>query len=117
MKISPKDYIAQKREEFHKSLKNATSNVIGTFRNAISVTQDLNQERAHFLYELLQNVDDNSYPENISKTAIFCLSDVDPLGVSKHGAFVLMSNECGFRPSDVDSITDIGKVHKTHLFL
>ena len=102
--------MANKRSQYHAPFKQASINFIETVQNSITITQDLYQERAHFVYELLQNVDDNSYPENVPKTAIFSLSAIDPLGLSPHGAFVLVSNECGFRESDVDSITDIGKV-------
>lgn len=112
-KSPEEEFIDRKRAICYKTYGNADASVIRTVQNAISLTKDLYQENGHFLYELIQNVDDNPYPSRVAnKVAIFSLQQTNLTNISpSYGDFVLMCNEEGFQQKDVDSVCDIGNVN------
>jgi hypothetical protein len=68
-----------------------------------SLSVELYSDPAHFVLELIQNLDDTAYPPNVTPTATFQL-DGKTLTVE--------SNQSGFTEADVLSICDMGQSSK-----
>ncbi|RLN95527.1 hypothetical protein BBJ28_00007485 [Nothophytophthora sp. Chile5] len=69
------------------------------------LSDELYSENTHFMLELLQNADDNSYQ-----------SEVVPLGeftLTADRQIVFYNNECGFSPANIQAICDVGASTKT----
>ncbi|RLN47902.1 hypothetical protein BBJ28_00013535 [Nothophytophthora sp. Chile5] len=69
------------------------------------LSDELYSENTHFMLELLQNADDNSYQ-----------SEVVPLGeftLTADQQIVFYNNECGFSPANIQAICDVGASTKT----
>ncbi|KAI9435206.1 hypothetical protein F5148DRAFT_989928 [Russula earlei] len=69
------------------------------------LSKDLYNKKTHFLLELLQNADDNTYLDGITPT--LCLQIEDRRVVFK-------CNEVGFSKDNVQAICDIGRSTKRH---
>eukprot|EP00211_Chloroparvula_japonica_P020617 CAMPEP_0119145248 /NCGR_PEP_ID=MMETSP1310-20130426/37223_1 /TAXON_ID=464262 /ORGANISM="Genus nov. species nov., Strain RCC2339" /LENGTH=74 /DNA_ID=CAMNT_0007137053 /DNA_START=47 /DNA_END=267 /DNA_ORIENTATION=+ len=65
--------------------------------------EELYDRDVHFILEILQNADDNSYgPGVVAKVDFMLLRD----------RVVIRNNELGFRKEDIASICDVGKSTK-----
>ena len=81
--------------------------------NAIELlAEDLYKKHTHFIFELIQNAEDNIYeecgprPPNIS----FQLTETDPIGIpGSDGALIVRNNEIGFNCDDVNNICAVGR--------
>ncbi|KAG9139131.1 hypothetical protein Leryth_019106 [Lithospermum erythrorhizon] len=67
------------------------------------LSQELYSQDSHFLLELVQNADDNVYPESVEPTLTFILL--------KKGIIVL-NNEQGFCPENIKALCDVGNSTK-----
>ncbi|KAJ0964906.1 hypothetical protein J5N97_026044 [Dioscorea zingiberensis] len=67
------------------------------------LSQELYSQDSHFLLELVQNADDNSYPENVEPTLVFILQDT---GV------IVLNNEQGFSDRNIRALCDVGSSTK-----
>ncbi|KAK5988410.1 Protein NO VEIN-like protein [Cladobotryum mycophilum] len=70
------------------------------------LANDLYQKPTHFLLELIQNIDDNSYCPTVIPTMNITLS---------HGMLRIDSNELGFTRKNVEAICRIGQTSKVNL--
>jgi len=71
---------------------------------ANSVGEQLYQESTHFLFELIQNADDNSYSPGVAPTLTFTLD----------GRFLRVDcNETGFQPNHVQALCSVAMSTKT----
>ncbi|KAH7013105.1 hypothetical protein EDB80DRAFT_607184 [Ilyonectria destructans] len=85
--------------------------VTSALNNTLEIISDqLYQNRSHFLLELIQNADDNAFPSKVTPTLSFTLSSV-------RGSQHLRTdcNEVGFTFQDMDSICGAGKSTKKHV--
>lgn len=74
------------------------------FQNAmVQLSEKLYSSNGHFIFELLQNADDNSYTKNQVPTLLFYL---------REEGLTLVNNEDGFVEENVFSICQIGKSTK-----
>jgi hypothetical protein len=64
---------------------------------------ELYSDPAHFVLELIQNLDDTAYPPNVTPTATFQLQGK---------TLTVESNQSGFTEADVLSICDMGQSSK-----
>ena len=73
------------------------------------LSSELYSRDTHFVLELVQNADDNSYPDDFFTGA----SDIPSIMfvVSKTCVTVL-NNECGFQEKDIRALCDVGKSTK-----
>lgn len=70
---------------------------------------DLYKEATHFLYEMLQNADDNDYaPHNIATVLLHCESHQFTGNI-----LTVYNNELGFRNKDIEAICQTGGSTKT----
>ena len=67
------------------------------------LAEDLYSKQTHFVLELVQNADDNAYPNGVVPRLSFSLSP---------SRLVLVNNELGFRQAHVSALCDVGKSSK-----
>ncbi|CAH9120976.1 unnamed protein product [Cuscuta epithymum] len=68
-----------------------------------SLSHELYSQDSHFLLELVQNADDNIYPENVEPTLTFVLLD---------RGIVVLNNEQGFSTKNIRALCDVGNSTK-----
>ncbi|KAK7114721.1 uncharacterized protein [Littorina saxatilis] len=84
-------------------------------RSLDRLSRDLYSKDTHFVLELVQNADDNSYPEQLM-ASLESSSAMDECPavhfiISKEGVMVL-NNESGFQEKDVRALCDVGRSTK-----
>ncbi|KAK9266385.1 hypothetical protein L1049_027287 [Liquidambar formosana] len=67
------------------------------------LSQELYSQDSHFLLELVQNADDNIYPENVEPTLTFILQEA---------GIIVLNNERGFSPQNIRALCDVGNSTK-----
>ncbi len=78
-----------------------------TLKNILgSLAEDLNSKETHFIFELIQNVEDNYY-DNCKPSLSIHLLRHDPTNTpNSDGALLIVNNEIGFNYSNIDAICD-----------
>ena len=92
-----------------KRLKRSSNNSIRT------LADDLYNKHTHFIFELIQNAEDNTYDtQNIYLPYIsFRLTKTDPTDShGADGALIIQNNEVGFNRDNVDAICEVGATTK-----
>ena len=81
--------------------------------NSIQIlAEDLYNKHTHFIFELIQNAEDNTYKECVPYLS-FQLTKNDPThSKGGKGALIIQNNEIGFRCENVDAICNVGKTTK-----
>ncbi|KAK8939439.1 hypothetical protein KSP40_PGU008498 [Platanthera guangdongensis] len=74
---------------------------LGRALNCLS--RELYSQDSHIILELIQNADDNCYPENIEPTLVFILQD---------NGVIVLNNELGFSAQNMRALCDIGSSTK-----
>lgn len=99
-----------RREEFgigvemHGEAKMVVENLVRKYRNLLStVAEDLNSKESHFILELIQNADDNTYEPNVDPSLSFTLDDM---------RLVVKNNEIGFEEKNVRALCSAGESSK-----
>ena len=106
------EHIRRIRKDFHvgsKRLKSSSNNSIRT------LADDLYNKHTHFIFELIQNAEDNTYEsENTYPPYIsFRLTKIDPTAsAGSDGALIIQNNETGFNSDNVDAICAVGATTK-----
>ncbi|KAM1049768.1 hypothetical protein ACFX11_031839 [Malus domestica] len=67
------------------------------------LSQELYSQDSHFLLELVQNADDNTYPSNVEPTLTFILQD---------SGILVLNNERGFSAQNIRALCDVGNSTK-----
>ncbi|KAJ9182462.1 hypothetical protein P3X46_006457 [Hevea brasiliensis] len=67
------------------------------------LSQELYSEDSHFLLELVQNADDNIYPECVEPTLTFILQE---------SGVIVLNNERGFSAQNIRALCDVGNSTK-----
>ncbi|KAF7807153.1 histidine kinase-, DNA gyrase B [Senna tora] len=67
------------------------------------LSQELYSQDSHFILELVQNADDNNYPENVEPTLTFILRD---------SGIIVLNNERGFSAQNMRALCDVGNSTK-----
>ena len=84
--------------------------------NAIELlADDLYKKHTHFIFELIQNAEDNTYEECAPYPPYisFRLTKTDPIGIpGSDGALIIQNNEFGFTCHNVDAICAVGRTTK-----
>ena len=103
------EHIQEIRKDFHhesERSKVSSNNAIQT------LAKDLYNKPTHFIFELIQNAEDNSYEELVPSLS-FRLTKTDPTGITESdGALIIVNNEVGFNPDNVDAICAVGETTK-----
>ncbi|KAM5562292.1 protein NO VEIN-like [Rosa sericea] len=67
------------------------------------LSQELYSQDSHFLLELVQNADDNTYPTYVEPTLTFILQD---------SGIIVLNNEQGFSAENIRALCDVGSSTK-----
>ena len=94
----------------------ASPRVKDSFNNSIkALAHDLYSKETHFIFELIQNAEDNTYNET-EPSISFRLVQADPTNTpNADGALIIQNNEIGFSHDDVDAICAVGKTTKSKI--
>ncbi|XP_058085497.1 protein NO VEIN isoform X2 [Magnolia sinica] len=99
-----------RREEFglDPNLKVAENNLLKKQHARLGralhcLSQELYSQDSHFLLELVQNADDNVYPENVEPTLVFILQAT---------GIIVINNEKGFSAQNIRALCDVGNSTK-----
>ena len=91
----------------------ATQRIKNSLNNSIrALARDLYQKDAHFVFELIQNAEDNDY-DIVEPSLAFRLAKKDPTGTTANGALIVQNNESGFARENIDAICTVGDSTKT----
>ncbi|MFW5872061.1 MAG: sacsin N-terminal ATP-binding-like domain-containing protein [bacterium] len=92
----------------------ASQRIKDSLNNSIkSLAKDLYSKDTHFIFELIQNAEDNYY-NNREAYISFQLKKKDPTNTpNSDGALIIENNEVGFSKNNVDAICAIGKTTKS----
>ena len=101
-------HIEKIRSEFE-----ATERIRDNLNNSIKIlANDLYSKETHFILELIQNAEDNTYEEP-EPSLSFWLTKKDPTRTqSTNGALIIQNNETGFCRDNVDAICSVGQSTK-----
>ena len=84
--------------------KMVVDNLVRKYRNLLStVAEDLNSKESHFILELIQNADDNTYKPNVDPSLSFTIYDK---------RLVVKNNEIGFQEKNVRALCSAGESSK-----
>lgn len=85
-----------------------------SFEQALGiVSKDLYSDDLHFVYELIQNAQDNKYADNVTPNLRFILLKDDPTeSEGSEGCLCVFNNELGFSEADIKSLCSTGKSTK-----
>ncbi|MDZ7759486.1 MAG: hypothetical protein U5L00_04420 [Desulfovermiculus sp.] len=91
----------------------ASQRIKDSLNNSIkNLAKDLYSKDTHFIFELIQNAEDNSY-NNCEPYISFQLKSNDPTNTpNSDGALIIENNELGFSKDNVEAICAIGKTTK-----
>lgn len=108
---NPRKHIRKIRNDFQ-----ASRRVKDSFNNSIqALARDLYSKDTHFIFELIQNAEDNTY-EAVEPSLSFRLGKFDPTGTQgSDGVLIVQNNEIGFSLDNVDAICAVGKTTKSKI--
>lgn len=111
MILDQRSHITQIRNEFEMS-KRARDSLYSSIK---TLSEDLYNRDTHFIFELIQNAEDNAY--TLSEPSLsFHLVKSDPTGTpGSNGALIVHNNEDGFSRENVDAICKVGQSTKTKI--
>ena len=108
--MDPKEHIEKIQQERDGSpaVKKMLSNTLS------ELAEKLYSKDTHFIFELIQNAEDNSYEESTERSLAFRLLLTDLTNTpNSNGALLIENNEVGFSPENVDAICNVGKEGST----
>lgn len=117
--MEPYEHIQQIRKEKFKLNEygrlTETSELMRDLHNSITqLSEGLYSEDVHFILELIQNAEDNSYRENIKPDLVFRLLPESPVWARESdGCLLIVNNESGFSEEDVKFLCSVGGTKKT----
>lgn len=118
--MNQKDFIQKFRRDDYGIGSDGTLNQANSwlFRNLTSAIEHLSkglyEKDIHFLLELIQNAEDNDYPDGASPDLAFSLLEEDPTNTPGcSGCLCVINNETGFSKENIRSVSAIGASTKT----
>ncbi|GJY21816.1 DNA binding, ATP binding protein [Tanacetum coccineum] len=88
-------------EDLHQAVKNLSA--------------ELYAKDVHFLMELIQNAEDNEYPEGVDPSLEFVITSKDITNTGAPATLLVFNNEKGFSRKNIDSICSVGRSTKKGL--
>ncbi|KAL2935564.1 Sacsin [Bienertia sinuspersici] len=80
-----------------------------TLRMAVKyLSAELYSKDVHFLMELIQNAEDNEYPEGVEPSLEFLITSQDITATGAPATLLIFNNEKGFSKRNMESICDVG---------
>jgi len=111
MSDNHREHIRKIRDDFQ-----ASQRVKDSLNNSIqALAKDLYSKDTHFIFELIQNAEDNTY-HAVEPSLSFRLVKIDPTGTkASAGVLIVQNNEIGFSSDNVDAICAVGKTTKSKI--
>ena len=109
------DGIRRERFWLDDPLRSPSANpLMGMLRRALNqLATGIFEHAHHYVFELTQNADDNSYPVGADHFLKFVLLENDPTGTpGSQGCLCVLNDETGFEKKHVESLCDIGNSTK-----
>ena len=91
--------------------KNTPETIRDLHRSIRALSDKLYSTKTHFLLELIQNADDNSYPEGVEPELTFRLCTIE-LDGEKHDCLCIHNNEIGFSENNLEALFQVGASSK-----
>ncbi|KAI3673633.1 hypothetical protein L6452_39757 [Arctium lappa] len=88
-------------EDLHQAVKNLSA--------------ELYAKDVHFFMELIQNAEDNEYPEGVDPSLEFVITSKDITNTGAPATLLVFNNEKGFSPENIASICGVGRSTKKGL--
>ncbi|KAJ8772448.1 hypothetical protein K2173_027625 [Erythroxylum novogranatense] len=76
------------------------------------LSTELYTKDVHFLMELIQNAEDNEYPDGVDPSLEFVLTSRDITATGAPATLLLFNNEKGFSAKNIESICNVGNSTK-----
>ncbi|XAR67863.1 hypothetical protein NMG60_11002793 [Bertholletia excelsa] len=76
------------------------------------LSAELYAKDVHFLMELIQNAEDNDYPEEVQPSLEFVITSKDITATGAPATLLVFNNERGFSSKNIESICSIGRSTK-----
>lgn len=77
------------------------------------ISEQLYSKDVHFVFELIQNAEDNHYADGVTPKLHFELLEHDPTGTEEtKGCLAIFNNELGFNINNIKAVSSIGKSTK-----
>lgn len=85
-------------------------------RNSLKIlSEQLYSKDIHFIFELIQNAEDNHYDDNVTPELSFELLNYDPTNTKGcSGCLVIRNNELGFNIDNIKAVSSIGESTKAN---
>ncbi|KAL5062996.1 hypothetical protein RYX36_024733 [Vicia faba] len=77
-----------------------------------NLSAELYAKDVHFLMELVQNAEDNSYNEGVKPRLEFVITSDDITDTGAPATLLIFNNEKGFSPKNIESICSVGRSTK-----
>lgn len=106
------EHIRQIRMGFQVGSKKLKSSLMNSIK---ILADDLYNKHTHFIFELIQNAEDNSYKKHNTQPPYisFQLTKYDPTSTpGSTGALIIQNNETGFNSENVNAICAVGETTK-----
>ncbi|CAO2826957.1 unnamed protein product [Amaranthus hypochondriacus] len=71
------------------------------------LSTELYSKDVHFLMELIQNAEDNEYPDGVEPSLEFLITSQDITATGATATLLVFNNEKGFSPTNMESICDV----------
>lgn len=115
--MDPKSHITHFRYEKYRLKEDGScepNSLASDLKNSIvHLSEGLYASKEHFIFELIQNAEDNKYCDDIEPSITFQLLHNDPTNTKgANGALIISNNETGFSKENIESICAVGKSTK-----
>ena len=107
---APKKIIAEIKDEYSPE-RNTETSLRNQYQACLRLADDLYGEEEHFLFELIQNADDNNYDNGVAPSLDISIEDIEIAG-KKQTCLILKNNEIGFSEDNVRALCRIGQSTK-----
>ena len=91
--------------------KNTRRTLEGYASSIKTLAEDLYSKKTHFIFELIQNAEDNDYADGITPTLRFRVNEIEIEG-KRQVVLIVENNETGFQVKHVDAICKVGQSTK-----
>lgn len=106
--MEPKAFIGSIREDYRSHNKLARDNQMHSLK---LLSEDLYAKDTHFIFELIQNAEDNDYAPGVKPSLRITIEESEDL-TYRGPALIIENNERGFRQDQVAAICKIGQSTK-----
>ncbi|KAJ9567902.1 hypothetical protein OSB04_003868 [Centaurea solstitialis] len=77
-----------------------------------NLSAELYAKDVHFLMELIQNAEDNEYPDGVDPSLEFVITSKDITSTGAPATLLIFNNEKGFSRDNINSICSVGRSTK-----